>query len=268
MKNNKEILKTKMLDCLKTVLSNLPNNLIRKLQEGLCVVAEQDSICSKVFSHVPDSRKNEIVFLDVGANIGQTSIKFYRALSSQAKTTVYCFEPFSDNFKELSKNTSHFSNIHPFKLGIGSSKSIMTIPLAPHSEWHSIANMDAWKSNSSKEEEISITTLDIFVEENSLSLSSPIILKTDTEGYDLHVLQGAKLLLQKKAIDIVICEVGFNQEDKQHSYFPDIYSYLMDFGYRVYLIEDQAVFRHPLWNNVLSLGYANAWFVSPALEVI
>ena len=148
-------------------------------------------------------------------------------------------------------------------MGIGESNESLTVNLAPNSQWHSIANQKAWSSENSQSETINITTLDSFV--NEKEISSPILLKTDTEGYDLCVLNGAERLLDNKLIDVIICEVGFNLEDKQHSYFLDIFECLKGFGYKLYLIEDQILYPSSI-DNLLSLGYANAWFVSPSLS--
>lgn len=241
-------------------------SLITKLRTYLAQVLEPIEFRNKIFAHLALSPDTEIAFLDVGANIGQTTIKVYGALSDKVKFSAYCFEPFSENFQALTKNTANLSNIHCFNQGIGSAATKMTIQLAPQSQWHSISNQETWSTIDSKSEEIEIITLDSFVKERNIK--SPIILKTDTEGYDLNVLHGAHSLLSNKEIDIIICEVGFNQEDKQHTYFPDIFDYLQSFGYRLYSIEEQATYRSHQWNNILSLGFANAWFISPRLNTI
>ena len=109
-----------------------------------------------------------------------------------------------------------------------------------------------------------LSTLDEFVEVQRIN--EPIILKTDTEGYDLEVLRGAKRLLSSGMIEIIICEVGFNKEDSQHSFIIDIFNYLSSIEYRLCDIQDQVAYKHSDWGDVLSIGYANAWFVSPGRD--
>lgn len=236
----------------------------RKLNCYLSSCLEASDLRNKILSQLTNyTPYTELSFLDVGANVGQTTLKFHNALSYKLKFVAYCFEPFNENFQDLKKNVSTYKNIYPFKVGMGSSNSVMTVALAPNSQWHSIANQETWLLKNSQTETINITTLDSFLEEKNIL--QPLILKTDTEGYDLSVLEGAKRLLQNKSIDIIICEVGFKLEDKQHTYFLDVFKYLSNYGYQLYLIEDQVVY-HSSTSNVLSLGYANAWFVSPSLK--
>jgi hypothetical protein len=137
----------------------------------------------------------------------------------------------------------------------------MEVALAPESSWHSIGNQERWRETGRGVETIRISTLDKFVEEQRIN--GPIVLKTDTEGFDLEVLKGAQRLLSSSVIEIIICEVGFNKEDHQHSFFVDVFNYLTGFGYRLCEIQDQVVYKHPDWGGILSIGYANAWFLSP-----
>src|SRR5262249_42479094 len=60
------------------------------------------------------------------------------------------------------------------------------------------------------------------------------ILKTDTEGYDLHVLKGAERQLVHGKIDFIYVEVGFNKDDVAHSWFCGILDYLSSMGYQLF----------------------------------
>jgi FkbM family methyltransferase len=192
---------------------------------------------------------------------GNQQLVFIQLCLRSFSPTIFCFEPFSANFEKLSKNISTLRGVHSYKLAMGSSVSNIEVPLAPHPEWHSIANRDSWNDGRNGTEKVDVTTLETFFMEQRIS--APIILKTDTEGYDLEVLKGAKSLLENHIISIIMCEVGFNIEDKQHSYFPHIFDYLLGFGYRLYAIDEQCSYKGKSWGNTVSIGYANAWFVSP-----
>jgi hypothetical protein len=90
------------------------------------------------------------------------------------------------------------------------------------------------------------------------------LLKTDTEGFDLAVLEGASATLAGQHVGFVLCEVGFQQADKSHSFFPSIADYLERFGYRLvgfYGISDIVHFqRH-------GGTYADALFTNPHRHV-
>ena len=55
--------------------------------------------------------------------------------------------------------------------------------------------------------------------------------------------------------------LGFNPEDKQHTYFNTINKYLFDFGFRCCYLLDINSYAHSDWGNHFSIGYANAIFL-------
>jgi len=202
------------------------------------------------------------VVCDVGANVGQTALQLRRVLRGIASPKIHCFEPFADNYAALQANTSRHRCIRTHRLGMAADTGTMTVSLSPESQWHSIANQNAWRGREEVSETIDLTTLDAFAASEGIERIA--ILKTDTEGYDLEVLRGGRSLLEAGRIDLVICEVGFNPEDRQHTYFPAVFALLLGYGYRLYRLEDQMVYRSAAWCDVPSVGYANAWFVAPA----
>ena len=77
--------------------------LIRKVKNLSFLLLEPSDTYDKIFSQISYSPKVEIALLDVGANIGQTALKFHSILSSKCHFSAYCFEPFSENFEVLKK---------------------------------------------------------------------------------------------------------------------------------------------------------------------
>lgn len=215
----------------------------------------------KILPRSPGGGDAWVVF-DVGANVGQTALQLRRVLRGVASPTIHCFEPFADNYAALQANTARDRSIRTHRMGMAAVAGTMTVPLSPESQWHSIANQDAWRSGAAVSETIELTTLDGFAAREGIERIT--ILKTDTEGYDLDVLRGGQALLASARIALVICEVGFNPEDRQHTYFPAVFDHLLGHGYRMCLLDDQMVYRSAAWGDVPSVGYANAWFVAPA----
>jgi hypothetical protein len=60
------------------------------------------------------------------------------------------------------------------------------------------------------------------------------LLKTDTEGFDLEVITGAKSALSDAQVDMIVAEVGFHPERRHHTYLPDVQSYLLRHEYELY----------------------------------
>ena len=89
-----EKLKTCVKHFLNQVAVNLDTNtflvkLIRKLKTLLQYFLEPNEFRSKIFAQIPYSTKMQITLLDVGANVGQTTLKFNRILSSKCQFFAY-----------------------------------------------------------------------------------------------------------------------------------------------------------------------------------
>lgn len=126
--------------------------------------------------------KNKNV-IDVGGYIGDSAIIFEKYTDKN----IYCFEPVSDNYK-LVKETIKLNNatkIIPINKGLGSKKESLSIMKNGASS--TINNTDSSIKNKEKEQ-ISITTLDSFVEENNIEVG---FIKVDTEGFEMEFLKGA-----------------------------------------------------------------------------
>lgn len=180
-----------------------------------------------IFKNITDREKILCCF-DVGANIGQTAKKF---LSYFPNSTIYCFEPILQTYQQLNKNVQEFSRIKAYNLGMGSDKDNIEIFHRDNSELNSLVgrlNENA-KLSGATSEFIKVDTIDNFVKEEDISKID--ILKSDTEGFDMEVLKGAKYCLENQLIDLLYIEVGFNKSDFQHSYVIQIIDVLENYGY-------------------------------------
>jgi len=88
------------------------------------------------------------------------------------------------------------------------------------------------KRNSEHMIDVKATTLDRFCAEHSISRID--LLKTDTEGADLLVLQGAKGMLDRDSIDVIMAEVLFVQIYKAQATFDEIAGFLKTFGFAIF----------------------------------
>src|ERR1041385_1246675 len=57
------------------------------------------------------------------------------------------------------------------------------------------------------------------------------ILKSDTQGFDLAVLQGAQRLLERRAVRLVFMEITFSKMYEELPRFDQIYAFLLDRGF-------------------------------------
>jgi FkbM family methyltransferase len=127
--------------------------------------------------------------LDIGSNIGFTVLSMAQ-LSIKGK--VIGFEPDRLNYERclININQNNFGNINLYNIGLGSED--MSIPMEVRTEFNRGGNRVALNG---KGEIIEVKKLDNLFP--SLNISKVDLVKIDVEGYELHVLQGAKKLLQQ-----------------------------------------------------------------------
>ncbi len=136
--------------------------------------------------------KPGMTVLDIGANIGETSMAFSKLTGSAGK--VFSFEPDPETFKRLSDHLAlnKCSNVTPVNKGLGKEEGEM---LLEEGENNSGGNRIAPGQQHNKGKKITLTTLDKF---SSLQPFKQInFIKIDVEGYEHHVLLGAEETIGK-----------------------------------------------------------------------
>src|SRR5690606_15807787 len=86
------------------------------------------------------------------------------------------------------------------------------------------------------------------------------LLKIDTEGHDLLVLEGARTMLSNQSIAIIHIEAGISSDNHRHVPFSAIQSFMNEFGYRSFAIYEQV---HEWPTGRPDLRRINAAFISP-----
>ncbi len=197
------------------------------------------------------SETDKIIFFDIGANIGQTALKFNAYF---AGAVIYSFEPVKATFEKLQKTVAHCTNIKIFNLAFGESQGKIEIYHRSNSEWNSLVPVlnETAKFGGATSEFINAETLDHFIQVNGIKKIH--LLKSDTEGYDLNVLHGAQESLKHQVFDYLYLEVGMRNGDMQHTYLVEVITYLEQFNYRF-----SGLFEKVYMENYV-LCYANALF--------
>lgn len=152
-----------------------------------------------------NTNQNLVIF-DVGANVGNYSLYIKKI---NPNTDIYAFEPHPKTFQKLEKTASQ-NNFNAFNVGCGESEGNLTIYDYAQNDGSSHASlykgvMEDIYQKESIATEVKIIPLDPFIEklivENKISQID--LLKIDTEGHELAVLQGAKSALEKGIIKAI-----------------------------------------------------------------
>lgn len=181
------------------------------------------------------------VCFDVGANKGQTIGLFKKTFKTPQ---IYAFEPSSELFGKL-KLKDYDSQVFLYNLALGQQNCQQEFINYKIPELSSFLLLDNDRDNPFRnvkiknKEIVDIKTIDLFVKENNINRID--LLKIDTQGYDLEVLQGAQDCFQKGLIDNVLVELNFikmydNQSDLHSisTFLADRNLYLVDYYGKVY----------------------------------
>jgi FkbM family methyltransferase len=173
---------------------------------------------------------------DIGANVGQTAREFLPAFP---KATIYSFEPDPGSFQKLVAATSDQRRVQPYNIALGREegsaklfrfKFDQTNSLLPKARGAEDYVADAEYLTAVGEVPVEVTSLDAFCRNHGIEKID--LLKVDTQGYELEVLNGSLTLLRSAAISLIYIEVCFVRYYEGQPLFPEIYQFLYDLGYR------------------------------------
>lgn len=146
--------------------------------------------------------KNPIVF-DVGSNNGQY-LGLLLDVFKDLHPIVHCFEPNLIAFEKLQKKYGNRTDVVLNNVALGDSVINSTLYSSKVGDVQS--SMIATGNNQNIKEEVKILTLDYYCEEYKINEID--FLKIDTEGYETHVLKGAKKMIVNKKINRIQLEHG------------------------------------------------------------
>ena len=135
------------------------------------------------------------LILDVGANYGQFGSLLRR---EGFKGDIHSFEPVNHSFDNLKKTSLNDEHWFVHKLAMGAARGKETINVSKASDMSSFLNSNNFgeemfqKIDVVQKEEVDVGTIDSFLNEQVSNFAQKkILLKMDTQGYDLKVLEGS-----------------------------------------------------------------------------
>lgn len=164
--------------------------------------------------------------LDIGANIGETTLAFSKLTGEKGK--VYAFEPDPDTYEKLERHVAlnHCSNVQLINAGLGSSEAEVILE---SNENNSGGNRIS-SAKGIKGKKIHIITLDEFVKNKKLKLIH--LIKIDVEGYEFFVLKGAEKTIENLK-PVLFIEVVDDFLKNQGSSAEELVSFLISKNYKL-----------------------------------
>ena len=174
--------------------------------------------------------------LDIGANVGQTALSY---LTEFPKAAIFSFEPDPESYQKLAAAIAPHSKARAYNVALGREtgsaklfrfKFDQTNSLLPKARGAEQYVADAEYLADIGQVSVEVSTLDAFCGEHNIEKID--LLKIDTQGYELEVLNGALGLLRSAAISLIYIEVCFVRYYEGQPLFPELYQFLYNFGYR------------------------------------
>jgi FkbM family methyltransferase len=178
------------------------------------------------------SLAEDSIIFDIGANIGSMALKFAQCAP---KGSVYAFEPsdfaFQKLLRNLSLNPGMSDVVFPVQAFV-SSESQKGVEHVAYASWRVDRTLDTAHplhgGTPQPALSVPVTTIDDFCEQQGVNRID--LVKIDTEGYELEVLQGARKALQKFRPKIVF-EIGLYAVKEKGLTFKDYFDFLVPLGY-------------------------------------
>jgi FkbM family methyltransferase len=210
-------------------------------------------------------REDALTVVDAGAHHGHTTVQYLDAFPN---CRVIALEPASANHAVAAAALAPYGDrVELLPFGLSDTNSKADLRLTSHSGAHSLLEVGDMRFYDEPvdvlpPERIETVTLDRLCEDRGLSTLD--ILKMDIQGGELMALKGARALLGRGAIRLIVLEVLFQALYKHQPMFWDLADHLRGYGYAL-----QGIYqlRHHAQNPSL-LCWADAIFAAPGMTTI
>jgi FkbM family methyltransferase len=201
--------------------------------------------------------KDDFNILDIGANIGCTSLLF-----SEIGKSVHSFEPSPTTFKILSKNTadSGAANIKLHNFGLGARNEVLELTFAPNNRSGGFVSDLTQASDGHTIEKIEIKKGDDYLLNENFNF-----IKIDVEGYEKNVIEGMTHIIDKQKPIIVMELNHWCLNAFQRTSIPDFFDFLLERFPTVYAVdgENYLDIRNPshryivMYHHIINFKYPN-----------
>lgn len=230
--------------CQYVLVQDMPKISITKETEkiGLTWMSGEvwEQFLIEKFYNILKAKEGNIVVFDVGAQTGCFSLlsKFL------PNSKWYSFEPIEEAAAELGKNLklNNIDNVVVVQGAVSDSEGSLDLKL-PIGHW-GLSTLGAHPERFTDyvSRQVQLVVLDKFAEDNNIQKLD--FMKIDVEGWELHVLKGAKSLIEqhKPVILMEFNETNLKQCDTAKE---EVESFLTDLGYEWELVSTEDILCRP-----------------------
>jgi len=178
--------------------------------------------------------KEDFIIVDAGAADGRSSLKFAHNFK---QSKIIAFEPVSQMCELFKEKTQHLSNVILIKKALGNSISKVKVNITKNFESSSILQLNTqYNKNTDFTDELGFQnteTVDLTTLDEELKDHKNIgLIKIDTQGAELMILQGASQTLKKTKI--ILLEMNNHDSYKNAAKYYQVDIYLRNSDFRLY----------------------------------
>ena len=168
--------------------------------------------------------------IDIGANVGDFAFTI-RPLLPDAQ--IYSFEPLPDCYAAMLEHLQGAKKFTAFNLALGDQSGELTFQRSAHAPASSFLKMNqthktAFPTSADNHPvDVRVECLDTVAQE--LTLTDPLLIKIDVQGYEGHVLRGGEQTVRRATV--VILETSFEVLYEGQPLFDDVYRVLTGWGF-------------------------------------
>lgn len=166
--------------------------------------------------------------VDIGANCGQTTKRLAKAFPT---FTIHCLEPNSALHDQIRARTAPHQDVRIHRMGAGAEDGEFPFYKSTKHESNSFHKDWSHRHGTPTEGEVvPVRKLETFCTENGIDTVH--VLKTNAEGFDYQILEGAAPMFQAKRILTVIVEVSFGELSAESGRPGDYLNLMQGHGYQ------------------------------------
>ena len=208
------------------------------LKGGQPLSSGNQKLYSNIFPNLIEKFSPNVVIFDVGANDGWFARVVYRY--APRETEIVSFEPLTSMHIHLEKIAKLMPNYTFEKVALGEDNVELSITeyeepgLSSFKELSEQYRYDEkeYNTNAINKYKVDVISLDNYLQKHQKYQN--IILKIDTQGFEMEVLKGARLAFEKGKINVVIIEVMTLEKYKKSKLYIELFDYLHFFGFKLF----------------------------------
>lgn len=172
------------------------------------------------------------VIFDVGANIGQSVVKFR---SWYPASRIYSFEPVTSTYAKLSAQVGNMEGVSLFQIALGDENGEKWI----HTNDDPVSSINSFVRDvkEGSGEKVKLNTLDSFCEEHAIAEID--VLKIDVEGFELQALKGCDRMLSKRRVKALYIETALRDDEEYFVPLTMLDEVLRPYGFDIFGIYEQ-----------------------------